>query len=78
MAEQTAENRAMDVAQNTNSSFHPLYCRLTGVLIQAHVYMTQDITLLGLGNQGRAWAENLRDGGWAVKIALRRRREGSS
>ena len=35
-----------------------------------------EITLLGYGNQGRAWAKNLRDSGWIVKVSGRPKSEG--
>src|SRR5690606_19496267 len=33
--------------------------------------MEKTITLIGFGNQAKAWALNLRDCGWHVRIALR-------
>tara|TARA_R110000868_G_scaffold117600_2_gene312199 strand:- start:6949 stop:7878 length:930 start_codon:yes stop_codon:yes gene_type:complete len=33
--------------------------------------MQKTITLIGFGNQAKAWAMNLRDSGWSVKIALK-------
>src|SRR5690606_12963060 len=33
--------------------------------------MKNSITLIGFGNQAKAWALNLRDSGWDVTIALR-------
>src|ERR1043166_8373143 len=33
--------------------------------------MAHQITLVGFGNQGGAWGENLRDSGWEVSLALR-------
>lgn len=35
-----------------------------------------EITLIGYGNQGRAWAANLRDSGWKVKVSGRAGEEG--
>lgn len=31
----------------------------------------REITLIGYGNQGRAWAANLRDSGWTVRVSGR-------
>ncbi len=30
-----------------------------------------EITIVGYGNQGKAWAENLRDSGWSVRVSGR-------
>ncbi len=35
-----------------------------------------EITLVGYGNQGKAWAANLRDSGWKVQISGRREGKG--
>ncbi len=37
-----------------------------------------EITLLGYGNQGKAWAKNLRDSGWIVKVSGRPESEGGT
>lgn len=34
-------------------------------------FMKKEIAIIGLGNQAKAWALNLRDSGWNVKIGLR-------
>lgn len=36
----------------------------------------REITLIGYGNQGRAWAANLRDSGWNVRISGRSTEKG--
>jgi ketol-acid reductoisomerase len=33
--------------------------------------MNSEITLIGYGNQGKAWAANLRDSGWTVRVSGR-------
>lgn len=38
--------------------------------------MKREITLIGYGNQGKAWAANLRDSAWAVKVSGRPDGEG--
>jgi ketol-acid reductoisomerase len=38
----------------------------------------REITLIGYGNQGRAWAANLRDSGWHVRVSGRPHGQGSA
>jgi len=38
----------------------------------------REITLIGYGNQGRAWAANLRDSGWKVSVSGRPNGQGSA
>ena len=35
------------------------------------MFTRKEITIIGFGNQAKAWALNLRDSGWKVIIALR-------
>jgi ketol-acid reductoisomerase len=38
----------------------------------------RNIAIIGFGNQGRAWAANLRDSGWSVQLLFREKNERSA